>query len=320
MTEFPIGTREQIAWVEESTYKDLGANTLSSDGEIVGYNTVINPSLSRVWHEILNSGADTPELKSMVKGNKVLNFTLTFTPYNWTFLKYCTHPSVTNSDQGSYNEHTWTIDNAIKSFQLEWANRMATDHVITLIGCTIKDFKIKFSKGTGPTDGFVTVEANCVASDYSSDSSVTSMTPPTDDPLRFFDTKFTYNSSEVVEVNSGEIRCDNGINEDDSRYCNDTYADTLAEPIPTVKRYGITMNITHSDSTYFDDWDNGTTLSGTNKLRFYKDTHDWVEVSFTNPRLGVAPVPATNLTGPNKLDLVIVPTTLAITGEDANDY
>jgi len=321
MTEYPIGSREQIGWVEEDGgYKTLTSNTMADDGEIVGYNTVITPNMSLAWSEILNSGADTPEIKTMVKGNKIINFTLTFVPYNWTFLKYCTHPTVTNVDHTTYNSHTWSIANSIKSFTLEWANRMETDNAITLTGCTIKDFKIKFSRGTGPTDGLVTVEANCVASDYSSSSSLTTLTPPTATPLRFFDTKLTYNSSEVVEVNSGEIRFNNGITEDDSRYCNDTYADTLAEPIPTVKRYGVTMNINASDSTYFDAWDNGDVLSGTNKIRFYKSTHDWLEIALTNARVGVAPVPSTNLTGLNKIDIVMVPTTMAVTGEDGNTY
>lgn len=325
MTDPSLGSREQIAWVEEQGgYKNLGTYTMADDGAIVGYDAKVTPNFDRSFMEILNSGADSPEVKSMVLGHKKLLFTLEFTPYDWTFLKYCTHINVTNVDQTTYYEHAWTIGNAIKSFRLEWANRMSTNQVLTLTGCTIKKATLKFGKGTG-SDGFVKVIAECIASDYSLGTSVTSLSAPTDDPLLFFNTKFTFNGSEVVEVNSGSIMFDNGINEDDSMYCNDTYSDTIAEPIPTVKRYAATVDINLKDTDYFNAWDNGVSIPGTTSIKFTKGTRDWALFVLNNPKVGVAPLPTTNTEGSNKITVAMVPSagsgaSMTITGEDGNQY
>lgn len=321
MTEYPIGSREQNAWVEEQGgFKNLGTNTMADDGEIVGYNTIFTPDFDQNWQEILNNGGDTAEVKDMEQGALKLNFSLKFTPYNFSFIKYSTHPDVTNVDQTTYNEHVWTIDNPVKTFRYEWAKRMATNEVITLTGCTIKSWRFSWQKGTGPSDGFVTVEAECVASGFSKGTAITTIAYPTATAYRFFNQTFTYESGEVVEVNSGEIRCNNGINEDDSRYCNYTLDRELGEPICTLKRYGMTMNINPSDSSFFDDWANGAVLSGSNIIKLQVDTHNFISFQLNSMRLSTAPAGATNMQGVSPIDLVGVPLNLTITGEDGFSY
>ena len=88
MTEYPIGAREQHAWVEEQGgFKTLGTNTMADDGEIVGYNTTITPDFDQNWQEILNNGSDDAEVKDMVEGPLKLNFSLKFNPYNFSFIR-----------------------------------------------------------------------------------------------------------------------------------------------------------------------------------------------------------------------------------------
>lgn len=319
--EYAIGAREQVAWVEEQGgFKNLGSNTMLADGSIPGYNTILTPDFSDNWQEILNNGEDSSEVKDMEQGPLTLPFTLKFNPYNWECLKYCAHPTVTNVDQTTYFEHEWSKEEFIKTFQVEWAKRMGTNQVITLTGCTIKSFRLSWAKGTGANDGFVIVEAECVASGFTSNSSVTSITPPTEIAFRFFNQTFTYNSGEIVEVNSGELRINNGINEDDSRYCNHTLDRELGEPISTVKRYGFTMNINEKDNTFFEDWANGTILPGTNKIELQVAQRNFISFELNNVRLGTAPAGASNLQGVTPVELVGIPLSLTINGEDGFEY
>jgi len=317
--EFGIGQREQIAWVEETGYADLGLNTLVDDGEIVGYNVELNPAFSQNFQEIENNGSDTAELIALEKGPESNNFTLKFTPYNWKFLKYCTHPTVTNTDQTTYFQHDFTIANTVKTFTLEWARRQKTNQVITLSGCSIKSFKLSWSKGTGAKDAFLVVEAVCVAKSKSLGTTVTSLAYPSGEGFKYYMSKFTYAGGEYVEVNSGEINVSNGIVEENSRYANSTLDRDIGEPIPTKKIYDFSMNVNQKDNTFYSDFD-GEVVSGVHTLEFIRGANDDIVFTFTNLYLDGAIGPTTP-EGVNTADVVGRPMSLAITAKDGeSDY
>ena len=317
MTEFMIGKREQIAMCEEDTWAALGVKTMANNGFIVGKNVTIEPDFSKNWQEILTAGTDSRDIDSMEKGPESYRFTLTFHPTNWKFIRYGAHGTVSNSGSAP-TVHTFAATDDVKSFTLEWAKRGATDHVITLTGCIITSWAINFAKGLGATEGFVTVVAECIAKSASPGSSTTSISQNTDDAFQFRMAKLTYAGSEVVEVNSGELTCDNGIDEMDSRYANSTLDQAIGEPIPKVRRYTCRFNINQKDDTYYDDWNDQVVVPGTNKLELIRgtDPEDDITFTFTSLYLQAATSP-TNMEGITNVDLIGTVKSVAIVAKDA---
>jgi len=321
MTEYMIGKREQIAMCEEDTWATLGTSTMSADGYIVGKNTKITPDFSPNWQEILNAGADSRDIDSMEKGPKTYKFSLEFAPVNWKFLRYCAHGTVSNTSTAP-TVHTFTATDVVKSFTLEWAKRGSTDHVITLTGCIITNLTINFASGTGPTEGLVTVTAECLAKSASAGTSITTISAETADAFQFRMAKLTYAGSEITEVNSGELTIDNGIDEEDSRYCNSTLDQAIGEPIPKVRRYTCRFNINQKDDTYYDDWNDQVVVPSTNTLALIRGTGpaDDITFTFTDLYLQQATSP-TNLDGITNVDLVGVIKSVGIVVNDAHtDY
>ena len=320
MTEYFLGKREQIAMCEEDSWATLGTKTMADDGFIVGKNTKIDPDFKNNWQEILTAGTDSRDIDSMEKGPLSYRFSMSFNPTNWKFLRYVGFGTVTNTNFGSYYGHTFTQTDTSKSFTLEWAKRGSTDHVITLTGCVIARCTISFAKSLGAAEGFVTVNAECIAKSATSGSSTTSISADTDDAFQFRMVKYTHNSTEVVEVNSGEITIDNGIDEMDSRYANSTLDQEIGEPIPKVARRTCRFNINQSDDTYYDDWADQVVVPGTNKLEFTRGSNDDCTFTFTDNYLQTAVSP-TNIDGVTNVDVVGTIKSISIVAKDQlSDY
>jgi len=321
MTEYMIGKREQIAMCEEDTWAALGTKTMADDGYIVGKNMTITPDFSKGWQEVLTAGADSRDMDSMEKGPESYKFTLTFNPTNWKFIRYCAHGTVTNTSTAP-TVHTFTATDTVKSFTLEWSKRGSTDHVITLTGCIITKWTINFAKGLGATEGFATVTAECLAKSAVAGTSTTTISANTDDAFQFRMAKLTYAGSEVVEVNNGELTCDNGIDETDSRYCNATLDQAIGEPIPKVRRYTCRFNINQKDDTYYDDWEDQVVVPSTNRLELIRGTGpaDDITFTFTSMYLQSATSP-TNIEGITNVDLVgTIKSTAIVANDDKTDY
>jgi len=317
MTEYFLGKREQIAMCEEDTWATLGTKTMSANGFIVGKNVTITPEFSKGWQEVLTAGADSRDIDSMEKGPETYRFNLTFNPTNWKFIRYCAHGTVSNTSTAP-TVHTFTATDSVKSFTLEWAKRGSTDHVITLTGCVITNWVINFAKGSGATDGFVTVSADCLAKSAAIGTSTTTVSANTDDAFQFRMAKLTHNGSEIVEVNSGELTCNNGIDENDSRYCNSTLDQAIGEPIPKVRRYTSRFNINQKDDTFFDDWNDQVIVPGVNSLALIRGTGpaDDITFTFTGVYLQSAVSP-TNIEGITNVDVIGVIKSVAIVANDA---
>ena len=321
MTEYFLGKREQIGVCEEPAWADITGKTMVTNGFIVGKNATITPDFSKGWSEILTAGASSRDIDSMEKGPESYKFTMTFNPTNWKFLRYCAHGTVTNTDHATYYTHTFTATDVVKSFTTEWAKRQSatgTDHVITLTGCIILDWNISFAKAE--EGGFITITANCLAKSAVAGASPTTITaiPSTEKAYQFRTAKLTYAGSEVTEINNGELTCNNGVDEADSRYCNSTLDQALGEPIPKVRRYTCRFNINQKDDTYYDDWEDQAVVPSTNTLAFTRGTNDLITFTFTSLYLKSAASP-TNIEGITNVDLVGVIKSVSIVGEDAKD-
>jgi len=301
--EYLIGKRERMSWIAETSYGSGGTMTA---GEIVGVNCTVEPDWSRGWQEKLTAGADNRNVQGRVVGLKALPYTMNFTPVNWVFLKYIM--AVANGDDGGVKTHTFTERNSILSYNLEWAKRHTTAHVITTTGNVIKSATISFSKATGEgTEGFLGVALSCVARDESQGSSVTTLVAGniTDEPYQYRTANFTLGGSEVFEVNNGEINIDNGIDENDSRYCNSTYDQLIGAPIPKTFRITGRMNINIKDKTFYDYFADGVVIAGTNTLLFDRDAtgDDQLLITFGNFYI-MGSVASTNLEGVTNVDVV----------------
>ena len=311
MTEFYLGQREQIAWVDETSYATLGGNTMSSDGEVVGKNMVITPDESQGYQEVISAGADDREVEALEVGPLQHRFNLTFTPVNWRWLLFTNFGSVVNAGSNPNYTHTFSLSNAVTSFTLEWAKRGSPNEVITYTGCIIKRARIRWTKGTGDREGFITVEAECIAQSKAIGTSITTLSAPTLSAFKFHQVKLTYNSSEFVEVNSGELLIDNNIEEADSRYANATLSRTIGEPIPRKSSYLLTMNINQKDSTFSQDFIDAVAVPNNNILEFIRtDANDKVVFTFTNLFLR-SPNNPTNLDGVSTQDVVGQPLSVA---------
>jgi len=316
MTEFMLGIREQFGIVEEQGgYADIGTNTMAAEGFIPGKGIVVNQTFSHDWKEVLNAGDTSRNVSSFEKGTKSYPFSLTFKVTDWRFLKYCAHGTVTNTGSAP-TVHTFTETNEVTSFTAEWAKRAGTNEVITLTGCIIKRVNLKYNSGSAPGEGFVEATCECVGKSISIGTSVTTLSEPTDYAFQFRMAKLTINSNEIVEVNSGEINIDNGIDENDSRYCNSTLDQEIGEPIPKVSRYTCRFNINQKDKTFSDIWDTEAAITNTNKLELIRGTNDDITFTFNTIVLKEVPSSNTNMSGINNLDMI---GTIISTGIVAND-
>ncbi len=276
---------------------------MATNGLIIGHNAIIEPDLNQNWSEVLSAGADARTVEDRVLGPLALPFKLTFFVESWVFLKYLGY-DVADAGSDPYT-HTFTLRNTIRSFKIEVATRHTTPVVVTFTGCGAKTGTISWEKATGEGDeGFIKVELDCVAQAYSVGSSVTTLTNSalSTDPFQWRHFKATISGSEVVEVNSGNIVIDQGISEDDSRYCNSTLNRAVGELIPGVQRTSGLININLKDSTFHDFWATEAAITGTNKLEFIRGASDKLEMDMSNFRMGKAPFPSTNLEGVESAD------------------
>ena len=196
--------------------------------------------------------------------------------------------------------------NTVLSYKLEWAKRATTAHVLTTIGNVIKSATMSFSKATGEgTEGWIHVNASCVGQDVTEGTTVSSVSNIAKDGFQYRSVKWTIGGTEIKEVNNGEISIDNGIDENDSRYCNTTYDDLLGEPIPKTFRISGRFNVNIKDTTMFDHWDAGTVVAGTNTLLFDKDGtgNDQLLITFGDFYIYGA-VASTNLEGVTNVDVI----------------
>ena len=148
--EFLLGKRQRLSWIAETSH---GAGGTMANGEIVGLDARIEPDFNQNWQEILAAGADDRLVQSRVAGPLDLPFTITFTPVNWLFLKYCGYSISEGGGGGPNYVHTFSLANVIASFKLEWALRHTTDVVIktssagAFIAGRVHEEGLRFAKG-----------------------------------------------------------------------------------------------------------------------------------------------------------------------------
>ena len=295
--EYFVGKRERLSWVDETSYGSGG--DMATDGEIIGLNARIEPTLNQSWQDILSAGDDDRTIQNRVVGPLDLRFTLVFTPVNWKFLKYLGY-SVADAGSGPYT-HTFSLSNSIQSFKLEWARRHTTPSVKTLTGCVALNGTISFSKPSGGESSII-VRLNCIAQNVSEGSTVTALSSISDTPFQYRHTKLTLDNTEIIALNNGEITIDNGINPDDSRYCNATLDRLIGEPIPKTHKITGRFNINIKNNTLFTLWDSADVISNCS-LDFIQSDANKLEGAFQDFRIGTIGTP-TNLDGVTNTNLV----------------
>ena len=291
-TEYFLGKREQISWKEEGTF-----GTGVTPDLIVGYNVTVTPNFSKGFQEILSAGADARTINSLTLGPEDLRFTLEFVPSDWVFLKYV-FGTVADLGSDPYT-HTFTLNDSVQSFTLQWAKRGSTNHVLTLSGCVALKSTVSWAKTSSPgKEGHIKVSMDCVAQNVTQGTTITSISSPTATPFQFRMVKLTLDGNEITEVNSGELSFDTGIDPSDSRYCNSTLNTAIGEPIPKTFMITGRVNINVKDKTYWDLWDAGTAVGGACKLEFVRGANDDMDFTFSNFFVsdGIAPTTIEDVT------------------------
>jgi len=302
--EWLIGKRERMSWIAETSYATGGTMT---GGEVIGLNCKIDAGdWSKGFQEIISAGADDRLVQGRVEGPQTLPYTMSFTPVNWLWLKYIF--ADVDADDAGVKTHTFTMRNTILSYKLEWAKRATTSHVLTTIGNFVKTATMSFTKATGEgTEGFITVALGCMGQDVTPGSSVTTLSAGniTKTGFQYRMINWVLNSTEIPEVNNGEITFDAGINDNDSRYCNTTLNNLVGEPIPITFRINGRFNVNIRDSTMFDFWDAAVAVGGTNTLLVDRDGtgDDQLLITFGDFYI-LGSVASTNLEGVTSVDVV----------------
>jgi len=317
MTDYFLGKREQIAICPEDSYGALGTKTVAADGFIPGMNIVVTPDFAQDWQEVLQTGTDSVEVLSFQPSVHLYPFTMEFVVTDWRWLKYCAFGTVGNVGSGNYT-HTFVLNKAVASFTMEWAKRSTSggNEVITATGCVIKKATLKFTAGTGANAGFIKVTCDCVAQSIAIGTSITTVTANSRTPFQFRMVKYTFEGTEIKEVNNGEFTIDTGIDENKSRYCNSTVNQNIFEPIITVVRYNGRININYNTDAYSTVFSTDAAMTSTNKLEFIENAStNKIVLTFTSPIMTSLKNP-TNIDGIDNIDIIMKMTSLAPVATD----
>ena len=305
MTEFLAAIRERGSWIAETSFAVGGTMT---GGEVIGYDWTCTPDFSQGWQEYLTAGADDFNVAGRVPGPLKLPYVMEFIPANWRWLKYLM--TVANGDDGGIKTHTFTQNASVDTWRFEWAKRHTTPHVLTIIGNFCKSATIRFSKATGEgSEGFLKVKMDCTGQNISQGSSVTTITAGnlSTTPPQYRMVKWTLNTTEIKEVNNGEITMSLGINEADARHCNSTYSNLIGEPAPGVFRISGRFNINIKDKSFYDLWAAKVVVPGINTFLIDIDGtgDDQLLMTFTRFVIHKSVAPTrTGLDGVTNVDII----------------
>lgn len=310
LVEFLIGRREQISIGEETDY-----GTAVSPVFVLGRDATFGPRDAQNWVEIRSAGSDSINVDERELGPKTAGGTLSFAPQDWRWLKFvlCDGSSdVSDSDQTTYYQHTFTNAVDIASFTLERAMQHTTDHVLTYEGCQANSASISFDSGAGAGGALIKVTMDVIAEDVNPGTSVTSLSTPTTAAFQFRNVKLTLNNSEITELKGGTITIENNLN--DARYANYTLNRFKGESAPQLRRFSGTFRINIKDDTYFDLWDTEDAISNCS-IVFQRGTNDKATLTFTDFKMESTPDP-TNLDGINEVTINWVAEDITVVTQD----
>ena len=277
-----LGQKTRVSFGHESVTYGAEVNAVNW----LGLQATFDPSDSIDWLEQYNAGTSTNNIELYQAGKLNRGGTLKWVPQDFSFATMVFGQSTRT---GSY-VHTvaQTTDDTLPSFTLEDAHRSGTNFIKTYTGCTIKKWTLEWS-ATNP----VTCTADIVAQQVKKDTVLSSVTPSSVRPYMFNDVKVTIGGTEITSVISGSLTVD--YNPTAEFYCNSTLAGTIGQPIPSVRRYTLTITIHEADSTYFDTWLAGIAIAGTSKIELIRTAStDLAVFTLSNLKLASPPDPTTN--------------------------
>jgi hypothetical protein len=296
-TEKILGNRERLSAGEESTY----GSKASSQEFTFGRNATFEPNQDdENFIEILSSGTDDIEI-TKEEGPKSRGGTISFAPQDWRFLKHVFGDGsndVTTVDQGSYFEHTFSLQPVVSSFTFQrFFEHSSNEYGANYLGSQVESCSISFESGEGEEASLMTVDLEIISQDRSKASNNDGPAPAGTDAFQFRNVNFTFGGSQVIELNGGTIDITNNLN--DARYANYDNLDRLKdESNPQIRRISGTFRCYYDDARYFDE-QTGDTVSGTNEFEFKRGTNDRLVLPLTNFRVERV-VDPTNLEGNNE--------------------
>jgi len=309
-----LGIRERLILATETAY---GTAIALTSAIVPGYNIIVNPTFTQGFQEILNNGTDVRTINSKVPGPLSLAYSLAYYPADWRMLKYVFDiDSETGSDPYT---HTLSVGNTLDSFTSEWAMRHSSDPmIIKTTGNVINQYRINWTKSTSEgNSGFLTCTANVIAQDYTTPSIQAGDFTATGTPFQSYHSTITLNTSEVVEVNNGEMTFTQGLNANDSRYASSANVRTIGTPIATNFRISGRINVNLLSTTLPALWETAAAISGTNTLVFQIDAENKITFALSGIYCEPVPLAGTNIEGVNTGDFVFTATSVGVVAIDS---
>lgn len=292
------GKREAHAWGEESSY---GTETSSYEFSFGKNPTFENNRDDEGYVPIRGTGRDDIDVDKE-EGPKSRGGTFSFAPQDWRWLKHVVgngSSDVTDSDQGSYHKHTFSLNTTVSSFSyLRYHQHSSNAEGIVYLGSQVNSASISFEASEGEEASLIGAEVSIWAQD--TDTTTTNSVPeePDTDAYQFRNAILTVAGTERVSLLGGTVNIENNLNP--ARYANYSLDRKKDESNPQERRVNGSFRVHHDKLDYFKEMENTGPVSGTNELQLKRGTNDRLVAGFKRFKIEKV-TESTNLEGNNEV-------------------
>lgn len=299
-----VGNKEKIIICNESTRNTIG--NFASNGIYIGVHPVLsgfseNPRSLKPRVSVDGGLQD----ETMDPGASSYRFTLTWLVTDFKHMRYIFSDN-TEAGSSPYT-HTFTVTGSTTSDFFSLQRIKDGGNVIdTYLGCFFTRIKYEWNKSVGDDEaGYIKATATVVASSF--DDTVTVKTAGDDTATKtvftFNEFKATVGNTEKIEVVSGSLDIDTGINPDEFYYCNATNDLIIGTPNPVFFKIIGNLTVNTIDGSLVNEMQQDG-ISGTNKFEIIKNaTNDKIVFTFAN-MWNLQPFAETNYRGINQASVV----------------
>lgn len=242
--------------------------------------------------------------ETMDSGVDLYPFTLSWIVTDFKHLRYLLSSNVeAGADPFT---HTFDTELSLSSDFFSYQRITGSGVVMTYLGCTFLRIKYEWQKSTGDDEsGYIRATASVIPTSFTDD--VTAKTAGNDtttkSPFTFNQFKATVGGTEIVEVVSGSIEIDSGVNPEDFFYCNSTNDTAIGEIRPVFFKTIGNLTINVKDGRQIDEMQQDG-ISGTNKFEIIEDaTNNKIVFTFAD-MYNIQPFGDTNYRGLTSVGVV----------------
>lgn len=296
-----VGNKEYITLCAETTRNSIG--NFSASGRYLGYEVVMsdfNENPLSLKSRVPIAGGMQRDV--MDEGVYMYRFTLTWIVTDFRHLKFFAS-GITNSGSNPYT-HTINLENSKSSNFFSLQRVQDSGSVFTYLGCTFLRTRYEWQKSTGDDNaGYLKAVGTVIATSMNTTTSAQSISDSTTrEPFTFNEFKATIDGTEKIEVISGSIEIDSGINPEDFFYCSATNDKYIGEVRPVFFKTVGNLTYAVKDDSLITEMIDG--ISGTTKFEFIKNSSS-NKIAFNLSKVyNLMPFSTTNFRGVNQANVV----------------